>query len=119
MGVRLQEALATAFAAPAADHVELARVAWPVLARPDMDPLFSLFFESNGLAAAGREPYRTLTAQLVGLWATWLAGFFDGTEADRRIEAEATIALVDGLLLLRQVSGAAAANRAATRLGIR
>ena len=35
-----------------------------------------------------------------------------------RTEAEATIALVDGLLLLRQLSGGDAADRAAVRLGV-
>jgi len=42
-----------------------------------------------------------------------------GTRARRRDEAEAVVALLDGLLLLRQLSGAAAANRAARRLGVR
>jgi hypothetical protein len=44
--------------------------------------------------------------------------FLTGTKANRRSEAEATIALIDGLLLLRQLAGPAAATRAAKRLGI-
>ena len=36
-----------------------------------------------------------------------------------RTEAEATVAVIDGLLLMRQLLGPAAANRAAARLGIR
>ena len=36
-----------------------------------------------------------------------------GTPAHKRREAEAALALVDGLLLLRQLAGPAAANRAA------
>lgn len=120
MGARLQEVLARAFTTTtAADHVQLAKAAWPVLARPEIDPIFSLFFEANGLAAAGREPYKKLAGELVAGWATWLAAFFDGTPKQRRIEAETTIAVLDGLLLLRQLSGPAAANRAASRLGIR
>ena len=45
-----------AFSSPAADHLALVRAAWPILARPDADPVFALFFEANGLAATGREP---------------------------------------------------------------
>ena len=119
LGLRLQEVLARAFTTPADDHLSLARAAWPVLARPEIDPIFGLFFEASGLAAAGREPYTTVAPQLVDAWATWLATFFAGTPKQQRTEAEAAIALLDGLLLLRQLAGPAAANRAAARLGIR
>lgn len=119
IGTRLQEVLTSAFTAPAGDHVALAKAAWPALARPEIDPIFSLYFEANGLAAAGREPYKTLVSRLVEGWVEWLAGFFEGPSKQRRAEAEAAIAVVDGLLLLRQLSGAAAANRAASCLGIR
>ncbi len=119
MGEELQGVLTKAFKAPAADHVALTRTAWPILARPAIDPVFCLFFEAMGLAASGREPYKALAGQLVGAWTEWLSGFFEGTDAERRAEAEAAIALLDGLLLLRQLSGASAANRAASRLGVR
>ena len=118
VGVRLQDTLAEAFVAPAADHLALARTAWPVLAQPDADPIFALFFEANGLAAAGRDPYRRVMTQLIDAWIEWLATFFDGTPATRRAESEAAIALIDGLLLLRQLAGPDAAARAATRLGM-
>jgi AcrR family transcriptional regulator len=119
MGLRLQEVLAPALTGPAADHRALVRAAWPLLARPETDPVFGLFFEANGLAAAGREPYRTLVPTLVTAWVDWMATFFTGPARERRAEAEAALALVDGLLLLRQLGGPAAANRAATRLGVR
>ena len=119
LGEKLQTVLAEAFKSPAGDHVELTRAAWPVLARPDIDPIFGMFFEAIGLAASGREPYGTLARQLVGAWIEWLSGFFDGTPSRRRAEAEAAIALLDGLLLLRQLRGPSAANRAAKRLGVR
>ncbi|MEZ5144539.1 MAG: TetR/AcrR family transcriptional regulator [Acidimicrobiales bacterium] len=119
VGAQLQETLGAAFASPAKDHVELLRAAWPVLARPDADPVFALFFEANGLAAAGREPYRTLVPELVEAWITWVAGFLTGTAARRRAEAETAIAVIDGLLLLRQLGGPEAADRAARRLGVR
>lgn len=119
IGIELQERLARAFREPAADHRALARTAWPLLARPEVDPSFALFFEANGLAAAGVAPYTTLVPQLVDVWVSWVAGFLTGPTRARRAEAEATVALLDGLLLLRQLGGSAAANRAATALGLR
>jgi AcrR family transcriptional regulator len=119
MGVQLQETLAPAFAASGADHIALLRAAWPILAHTDADPIFALFFEATGLAAAGRDPYRSLMPQLVDMWIAWAAEFVPGTPKQRRTEAETAIALLDGLLLLRQVTGPAAAERAAKRLGIR
>ena len=118
MGLRLQQTLGKAFSKPARDHIELARTAWPVLARTEADPIFALFFEANGLAAARRAPYDALVPQLIEAWIDWVTAFLVGTTKERRTEAEAAIALIDGLLLLRQLAGPAAANRAARRLGI-
>jgi len=118
MAAQLQDTLAPAFASPAADHRELLRAAWPVLARPEADPVFAVFFEANGLALSGREPYLTLVPQLVQGWIDWVAVFIDGTEEHRRAEAETAIAVLDGLLLLRQLGGPGAAERAAHRVGI-
>lgn len=118
IGTRLQQTLEPAFASPAGDHLELVRAAWPIVARADADAVFALFFEANGLAAAGREPYRVLVPQLVDAWITWAAEFFQGTASQRRAEAETAIALLDGLLLLRQLAGPAAAARAAKRMGV-
>jgi AcrR family transcriptional regulator len=118
MGMQLQRTLATAFTSSAADHVELARSAWPVLAHKDVDPIFALFFEANGLAATGREPYRTVVPVLVEAWIDWASTFIKGTPKQRRTEAETAIAVIDGLLLLRQLAGPAAAERAAHRLGV-
>ena len=118
VGAKLQETLAPAFAAPAADHLELVRVAWPFLARTDADPIFALFFEAGGLAAAGREPYRSLVPKLVEAWITWASAFIGGSRARRRSEAEAAIAVLDGLLLLRQLAGPVSANRAARAIGV-
>jgi AcrR family transcriptional regulator len=118
VGGRLQVVLAAAFTGPATDHLELARQAWPVLSRTEFEPVFALYFEAIGFAAAGREPYRTLVAQLVDSWATWLTEFLTGTPTARRTEAESAITLIDGLLLLRQVSGQASSARVARRLGV-
>lgn len=117
MGGQLQETLAPAFASPAADHRALLRAAWPILARRQADPVFALFFEAGGLAASGREPYRNLVPRLVDAWIVWASGFIAGPPARRRAEAEAAIAVLDGLLLLRQLAGPEAADRAARRLG--
>ena len=90
----------------------------PVLATHDADPVFALFFEANGLAASGHEPYRTLVPQLIEGWIAWATEFLPGDETTRRAEAETAIAVIDGLLLLRQLAGADAADRAARRLGL-
>ena len=118
VGIQLQQTLEPAFRSPARDHLELLRTAWPIVAHPDADAVFALFFEANGLAAAGREPYRTLVPQLVDAWIAWASELLQGTPAERRLEAETAIAVLDGLLLLRQLAGPAAARRAAKRLGV-
>ncbi len=118
MGIELQATLGAAFADTAADHRELVRAAWPVVASPDADAVFALFFEANGLAAAGREPYAGLLPQLIEAWVAWASAFIDGPPPHKRREAEAAIALLDGLLLLRQLAGTDAADRAARVLGV-
>lgn len=118
LGVELQTTLASALDGTITDHVEMLRAAWPVLTTAEADRVFSLFFEANGLATAGREPYATLVPQLVDAWIEWAATSIDGPEEHRRLEAETAIALVDGLVLLRLLRGADAADRAAARLGI-
>lgn len=118
MGVQLQAELAGAFGDVMANHSALVQRAWPVLASAAVDPTFALFFEANGLAAAGREPFRTLVPALVEAWIVWVQDFVDGDDDTRRAEAEAAIALIDGLLLVRQLAGPEAAERAARRLGV-
>ena len=78
--------------------------------------MFALFFEANGLATTGREPYASLVPTLVQMWIDWVAAFIDGTPEQRQGEAETAIAMIDGLLLLRQLGGADRADRAAQRL---
>ena len=118
LGAQLQTTLAPAFTTQSADHLALLRAAWPILASTHADPVFALFFEANGLAAARREPYRSLVPQLVGMWIAWAAELMTGTPDQRGTEAETAIAILDGLLLLRQLAGPEPANRAAQRLGI-
>jgi AcrR family transcriptional regulator len=118
VGIELQLRLADAVTEPHPDHLSLVRAAWPVLASDECDPAFGLFFEANGMAAAGVEPYRELVPMLVTAWSAWLSDYLDVDEADRGAEAEAVIALVDGLLLIRQLVGPDAAERAASRMGV-
>lgn len=118
MGARLLVQLAEAFGGQSSDHRALAALAWPVLATPEADRIFALFFEANGLAAVGRDPYCELVPQLVEGWIAWAAEFVEGDEATRRREAETAIAVIDGLLLMRLLAGPEAADRAATNLGI-
>jgi AcrR family transcriptional regulator len=119
VGIRLQETLATAFTARAADHIALLRRAWPILATADADPVFALFFEAGGLAASRTEPYYSLVPQLMAAWIEWTAELIDGPPTRRRSEAEAAVALLDGLLFMRQLAGHDVASRAAKRLGLR
>jgi AcrR family transcriptional regulator len=119
IGSRLQRVLADALVEPADSHRELARTAFKVLAREEFDPLFAVYFEVCGLAATGVTPYHDLADPLTEGWIAWLAGFFSGTTKRRRAEAEASLALIDGILLLRQLAGPAAADRAAKALGLR
>lgn len=116
LGARLQAALTPGFAAPVADHVGVVRAAWPVLAQNEVDPVFALFFEAAGLAATGREPYRSLVGELMHGWTTWVEGLIRGTRAQRQAEAVAAIATIDGLLLVRRLVGPDAADAAARRI---
>lgn len=118
IGNQLQAVLAKAFTEPAAGHRQLAKAAYGVLARDDTDAIFAVYFESCGLAAAGAQPFQDLAAALFEGWVGWLSGFFRGNPKQRRAEAEATLALIDGVLLMRQLAGAQAADRAAKALGM-
>jgi len=116
--MRLQETLAGVFTERVDDHLALVAAAWPVLARPDVDPVFALLFEAAGLAASGQEPYRSLMPELFEMWIEWASTFLTGTRSRRRASAEAAIAVLDGLLLLRHLAGPAAATRAAKVVGV-
>ncbi|MEO0494473.1 MAG: TetR/AcrR family transcriptional regulator [Actinomycetota bacterium] len=118
VGERLQIVLGEAFQGPVADHTEILRHAWPVLTTDDADEVFSLFFQAVGLATGGQEPHATILTQVMEAWRVWLMEFFTGDDDHRRAEAETAMAVLDGLLLLRQSLGATAAERAAAVAGI-
>lgn len=113
MGNDLQQALADAFATPASGHVQMVERAWPLLATPASDRVFALFFEANGLAAVGIEPYATIVPALVEGWIDWAATLIDDGNTNPRTEAATAVAIIDGLILMRLLAGPAAADGAA------
>lgn len=117
IGGELQATLAGAVPERAKDHIELCQAAWPTLSQPESARAFALFFEANGLAATGIEPYATMIPQMISAWIDWVTQHLDGPPAQRQVEAECTVALLDGLLLFRQTAGHQATMRVAKRLG--
>ena len=119
VGGQLQGTLEGSLSGAVPDHVALLDAVWETLAQPSADPVFALYFQAAGLAAARREPFATHVPHLVEAWIAWAAEFLDGSPEHRRAEAEAAVAVIDGLLLLRQLAGPEAADRAARSLGVR
>ena len=119
VGLRLQAILAEAFGDDRLSGDELIRRAWPPLSSPEADPVFAVFFELAGRGAASIPPYDTLAQAVIETWVDWLIPRIDATDqASARQVAYATVATIDGLLLLRQISGPDAADAAARSLGI-
>ena len=92
---------------------------WPVLASTASDPLTAALLELSGLAAAGHQPYADLAPGLVAGWVDRLVGqIVPSAPTSARPEASAALAQLSGLVTLRHLSGARAANSAARHLGV-
>ena len=119
IGVKLQPVLVEAFGSEdRLSEAELLHRAWPVMASADNDPIFDLFFELVGLAAASIDPFPAVAAGLMDNWLTWLTPRVHAAEADQRATALAVMAQLDGLLILRKTLGPEAADSAARHIGI-
>lgn len=117
LGAELQGLLEEAFGDQPLARVHLLQRAWPVLADDQTRPLFAIFFEVIGQAAVGRRPFDELAKTLLAEWVIWLEPRISAGD-DRRAEALALLAQVDGLLLLRSIAGLEAADKAARALGV-
>lgn len=119
LGRELQDLLVTAFGDRPLPAHDLLQRSWPVLAQPQADPLIAIFFEIIGQAAVHRSPFDELAPVLLDQWLTWLEPRVDVADPDqRRDQAMALLAQLDGLLLVRIVAGPAAADQAARAFGI-
>lgn len=111
---QLQVAVAAAIDEHPVTFEALLARAWPVLATPASDRVFGLFFQVVGLASDGSEPYRSTVRALLTEWADWLEPrVVAPAGCTQRAAAFAALARIDGLLLLRRIAGARAANLAA------
>jgi AcrR family transcriptional regulator len=115
----LLQLLEEAFGSERLSQKDLLDRAWPVLTTSSANRVFALYFEIIGLASSGQEPYDALAAGLVAGWVDWLEPRMLGrTIETRRRRALATIAQIDGLLLVRHVLGPASGDAAAREAGI-
>ena len=111
--------LEEAFGSRPLTQQNLVRRAWPVLTTPAADRVFAIFFEIVGLASTGQAPYDTLAADLANGWVEWLGPRVVGSTTEVRARrALATVAQIDGLLLIRHVLGAEAGETAAQEAGV-
>jgi AcrR family transcriptional regulator len=109
--------LAAAFGTERRSRTELLERAWPVITSPAGEPAFRLYVQLAGLAAAGVEPFVTLAAQLLTGWHEWLVPLVDRPRVEqRRADAAALMAEVDGLLLLHLAHGPELSDAAFRRL---
>jgi AcrR family transcriptional regulator len=112
--------LEEAFGSEPLTSQELLARAWPVLTTPGADRVFAIYFEIVGLAVSGQAPYDVLAAGLIENWVSWLTPRVLGSTPEvRRRRALATVAQVDGFLLIRHALGAGPAEVAAREAGIR
>lgn len=96
---------------PVAPAVLLERV-WTVLQAPSAEPHLRLYLEVAGVAARGREPYRTAAAAVADRWLAWISARLDVPDQERSEAASGLLTLLDGLLLVRFVASGQTATEA-------
>jgi AcrR family transcriptional regulator len=115
----MMQLLEEAFGSERLSQKDLMNRAWPVLTTASANRVFALYFEIIGLATSGHEPYDVLAAGLVAGWVDWLEPRMLGRTTNiRRRRALATVAQIDGLLLVRHILGPASGDAAAREAGI-
>jgi len=115
----LQALLSAALGSRSGSEADLLRRSWTALATPAGDTAFRLYLQVVGLAVQGVEPYPALAAGLVPRWAAWVADRLTGDAGTRHQRAAAVVATLDGLLMIRAVAGAEAADTALLGLDLR
>ena len=92
---------------------------WAGLCDPATEAHLRLYVEVSGLAARGREPFRTVAADVARRWLDWIADRLDVPADERDGAAAGVLAVVDGLLLARFVASEETAAAAGGWLGAR
>ena len=116
VGEQLAERLAAALPAEPVPPAQLLDEVRTALGEPGVEAHLRLYVEISGLAARGREPFRTVAARVAEGWLGWVADRLDVPADERRRAAAGVLAVVDGLLLLRFVLAPDAAEDAAAWL---
>ena len=118
VGEQLRAGLEVALPADPMPPAVLLRSAWGVVSRPDNEAHLRLYVEISGLAARGQEPFRTTAAAVARDWLDWTAARLAVPADERHRAAAGVLAVLDGRLLTRFVTGEETAQEAAMWLGV-
>lgn len=97
----MRDVLSAALPGHGVSLIALLDVCWAALRGPEAEMTLRLYVEALGLAATGREPYRTAVADLTTTWSAWLLEHLDVAPGFPQDQAAAVLAALDGLLVLR------------------
>lgn len=113
VGTQLQIGFETALGSDPLPPAALLRQAWSALQSPVAEPHLRLYVEVSGLAARGREPFRTVAAAVAQRWLAWVSARVEVPESERPAAAAGVLTVLDGLLLARFAGSEELATRAA------
>lgn len=116
VGEQLRTGLTGALPVDRVPPDRLVASAWELVQDPSLEPHLRLYLEVCGPAVRGREPFRRVAGQVAEAWLAWVGERLDVPPAQTREAAAGVLAVVDGLLLLRFMTGAGAADAAAAWL---